>query len=194
MIAVHNLSYHYTNRRWIFRNFSAEFLPEVPVVILGENGKGKSTLLQLLSGFLTPTAGTITYSPTPAAIQQMAFCSPALQLWAYCKVEEQVELHAALKPFRISRSDFFDQIDFSRAIQQRLVGQLSSGMQQRLKLALAMFSQVPYLFLDEPCSHLDAHWSQQYRRWLTESTWQHVFLASNSPAEYDCLSARHLIL
>jgi ABC-type multidrug transport system ATPase subunit len=65
------------------------------------------------------------------------------------------------------------------------VGDYSSGMKQRVKLAQAIFSDTPALLLDEPCTNLDHQGVEQYRDWMEEySKNRLVIVASNDPREY----------
>jgi ABC-type multidrug transport system ATPase subunit len=65
----------------------------------------------------------------------------------------------------------------------------SSGMKQRLKLALAIFDQAPILLLDEPCSNLDQEGIQTYHQ-LMQAHVMHklIIVASNDPQEYQFCS------
>ncbi|MEZ4902264.1 MAG: hypothetical protein R2822_11155 [Spirosomataceae bacterium] len=62
----------------------------------------------------------------------------------------------------------------------------SSGMKQRLKLALAFYSDVPLVMLDEPTSNLDAKWTAWYLEEVQKLNKQQIVLiCSNIGAEYD---------
>lgn len=61
----------------------------------------------------------------------------------------------------------------------------SSGMKQRLKLALAFYSESSVVLLDEPTATLDEHWTQWYLKKVQEiSSDKLVIISSNIPAEY----------
>jgi ABC-type lipoprotein export system ATPase subunit len=61
----------------------------------------------------------------------------------------------------------------------------SSGMKQRLKLAQAIFSDVPAVFLDEPCTNLDADGYALYYKWIEKySAGRLVLISSNDRNEY----------
>ena len=73
---------------------------------------------------------------------------------------------------------------------QQQIGEFSSGMKQRVKLAQAFFSHTPILLLDEPLSNLDQAGVLLYRRWLQEHTTERlVLIASNDIREYDGVSS-----
>src|SRR5690606_22272553 len=65
------------------------------------------------------------------------------------------------------------------------IGDFSSGMKQRVKLAQAFFSDTPILLLDEPCTNLDEAGVSQYQEWIQDFTKNRlVIIASNDPREY----------
>jgi ABC-type multidrug transport system ATPase subunit len=67
----------------------------------------------------------------------------------------------------------------------RLIREFSSGMKQRLKLGLALYSASPLLLLDEPTTNLDATgvaWYQEHLR--ATRAGRTILLSSNIPAEY----------
>jgi ABC-type multidrug transport system ATPase subunit len=70
-------------------------------------------------------------------------------------------------------------------VQSKLVGDFSSGMKQRVKLAQAIFTDAPLLLLDEPCSNLDKHGIAQYQEWMaTYHNNRTIIVASNDSNEY----------
>jgi ABC-type multidrug transport system ATPase subunit len=67
----------------------------------------------------------------------------------------------------------------------------SSGMKQRLKLALAIFSDCPILLLDEPCSNLDKEGYALYDTLIKEYAMHKlIIVGSNDPAEYHFCNAQ----
>lgn len=150
------------NRDWIFRGVDYTFTQGQSYAILGPNGSGKSTLLNVLNGSLAPSAGNISYSlddkPVEAEIvyKQLTLAAPYLEMIEEFTLTEMIDLHFKFKKYR---SD----MDNSAVIQllnmhesrNKLIRYFSSGMKQRLKLALAFCSDTPMLMLDEPTSNLD---------------------------------------
>ena len=204
-ILLENIGKKY-DQSWIFKNINDSFLAKerecAIYVVLGKNGSGKSTFLQLLSGFTSPTVGTISYEIEQKKIEpenifkKVAVCSPFLAIWEIFTLQEQLKFHHHFKPLLKSNAEITDLLAFDRATLAKPISEFSSGMKQRLKLALAIFSDVPLLFLDEPCAHLDTHWVQNYQNWLQEriqifsnKTGSFCFIASNEQKEeYDMLS------
>jgi ABC-type multidrug transport system ATPase subunit len=138
--------------------------------ILGSNGSGKSTFLKLLAGQLTPSSGKILISnKSPEKLPLLAsYCSPHLELFDKFTVKEHFKYHNLLKPFRNGNS--ISDIGLSTGEFDVPLSSLSSGMKQRVKLALSIFSESPLLLLDEPCSHLDKKGIEWYQKTLAANT------------------------
>lgn len=189
-VTAENLSKRF-NREWIFRDFNFTFQPGTYSVI-GPNGSGKSTMLQVLWGQLPATSGTLRYMdgetliPVEEIYRHLTFAAPYLDLIEELTLREILHFHFSFKKIRDGRSlaDLLDIMELSH-VRDKQVGHFSSGMKQRLKLGLALFSEVKIIFMDEPTTNLD----QQSVAWY----WKHfnqikaetmVFIASNHEAEY----------
>ncbi len=197
---------------WIFRNLSYQINSNDKVVILGGNGSGKSTLLQMLSGFVGPNEGKIIYannnassgkatfsssSPPEAHLvvaeninpeklrTYVSFASPYLQLVEDFTLRETIEHSRIFKPFvnNLQINDVIELTGLSHT-KNKFVKQFSSGMKQRLKLALAILCDTPLLLLDEPVSNLDKEAIQWYKKLITEhSSNRTVVICSNNIEE-----------
>ncbi len=171
---------------WIFQRISGKFPPGIHA-ITGKNGSGKSTLLQILSGFVTPNEGTLSFTDSngeaiekEAWFLQLSICSPMMELFDELQVEELIDLHRRMKPLTVSTAQILDEIRLAEH-KSKAINTLSSGMKQRLKLALSLFSESSILFFDEPCSNLDLEWSEWYGSKLTSiSESRTIVIASNS--------------
>lgn len=190
-ITTENLSKRF-NREWIFRKFSYEFKPGQVYAITGPNGSGKSTLLQTLAGAIPQTGGTLSYQdsngtvPIEKIYRHITFAAPYVDLIEEFTLKEHIEFHFSMRTPRTGRNvkDIIQLLYLERSAEKH-VGEFSSGMKQRLKLGLAMFTETDILLLDEPGSNLDANAFDWYYKHLTslprETT---VIIASNDPEEY----------
>jgi ABC-type multidrug transport system ATPase subunit len=150
------------NRDWIFRNIDYTFSSGETYAILGPNGSGKSTLLQVLNGSLAPSIGTISYSLNDQPVQvdaifnQLSLAAPYLELIEEFTLDEMTDFHFKFKRYRpgINKEAVVGLLNLEGA-RHKSIKYFSSGMKQRLKLALAFCSDTPMLMLDEPTSNLD---------------------------------------
>ena len=151
------------NREWIFRKLDATFNRGHQYAITGPNGSGKSTLLKIISGSTIPSSGSIKYQIDSKEVlvddvyRHMAIVAPYLKLIEDFTIEESVKFHFKFKKIRPDADqnelpDIF-QLDLAR---KKYLKNLSTGMRQRMKLGLALYSEVPLLLLDEPLTNLDS--------------------------------------
>jgi ABC-type multidrug transport system ATPase subunit len=179
------------NRDWIFRHITLEFSKANAYAITGSNGSGKSTLLQSLAGMLDFSEGKMSYRngkeiPKENFYRYYSFCAPYLELVEEMTVTEFLEFHAAFKPLvpHISISQIVDQVGLTSAANKQM-RYYSSGMKQRAKLAQAVFSDTPVLFLDEPCSNLDSAGIELYLHLIENyANEKLIIVSSNDPVEY----------
>lgn len=181
------------NREWIFRHLQQDFLAGRHYAITGPNGSGKSTLLQVIAGALTPSEGTVNYFSGAGPVtpeqqfNQMSFCAPYLELIEEMTALEFLAFHQQFKSFLTGFNSpmILSEINLSGAANKQ-IRYYSSGMKQRLKLAQAIFSDTPALFLDEPCTNLDKAGIALYRQLIEKhASGRLVIISSNDEAEYD---------
>lgn len=200
-ISLHNVTKTY-GKQVVYTGINAEFDKDKAYPIIGNNGSGKSTLLQTIAGYISPNEGTITYhSPNGSAIpvenwyQHLSIAAPYLDLFDELSVLDSIELHTSLKPLTMSTLDLLDSIDLLDH-KDKSLKLLSSGMRQRLKLALAIFGKTAVLLLDEPTSNLDAKWTQ----WLIDQVQSNragrivIVCTNNQPAELEITDQEPLSL
>ena len=151
------------NSEWIFRDVSCRFETGTGYAILGKNGSGKSTLLRVISGHLTPTEGKIKFTngqkeiPASDIFRQLAIVAPYQELIEEFTLEELLKFHFSFKKLLagLTLKDIPGMLNFSTGYKKH-IREYSSGMKQRVKILLALLSDVPVLLLDEPAMNLDA--------------------------------------
>jgi ABC-type multidrug transport system ATPase subunit len=190
-ISVKDLSKRF-NREWIFRHLTFDFLPGETYAITGPNGSGKSTFLQVAWGQVPQTSGSITWKKGTATIeieevfQHLSIATPYMDLIDEFTLEEMLHFHFSLKKIRadFSIADLLRIMYLEQAAEKQLVN-FSSGMKQRLKLGLALYTQADVYFFDEPGTNLDTKafgWYTEELSSLPQGAM--VFIASNNAAEY----------
>lgn len=181
------------DREWIFRDLTLEAVPGIPVAVTGPNGSGKSTLLQVACGQMPASEGTISYQLSgktvepDAVFRHLTFAAPYLELIEEFTLDELVRFHTRFKPLRrgFSPNEFTDLLELSSA-RGKSIRHFSSGMKQRVKLGLALYSEARLVLLDEPTANLDARGAAWYRQHVAQLPPDVTLLiASNQPAEYE---------
>lgn len=150
-------------RNWIFRNLSLQFSEGGKYAVLGPNGSGKSTLLKIISGGATLSEGAIDYSSNNTILkpedifQYISIAAPWLDIPEEYTLEEIITFHNKFKQFAkgLSTNDVIKITDLEHTREKHFKN-FSSGMKQRVKLALAILTDAPLLLLDEPVTALDA--------------------------------------
>jgi len=187
------------NRDWIFRHFHYEFITSHSYAITGPNGSGKSTLLQALAGSIGISEGSIAYQGRPAigapageiapdhAFQHLSIAAPYLEVIEEMTAAEFLHFHTSFKPFLEGWTvkDILMRVGLGNATDKQ-IRYYSSGMKQRVRLAQAIFSDVPLVLLDEPCTNLDKDGIALYRQLIEElGRGRLIVVSSNDPQEYD---------
>ncbi|MEI5998642.1 ABC transporter ATP-binding protein [Paraburkholderia bengalensis] len=135
------------------------------VCFLGPSGCGKTTLMRIIAGLETATAGTVTFAgrdltQVPANRREFGMVFQSLALFPHMTVAENVAYPLRLR--RVERgaqvrrvAELLEMIQLPH-MAQRKVTQLSGGQRQRVAIARAIASSPKLLLLDEPLSALDA--------------------------------------
>jgi ABC-type multidrug transport system ATPase subunit len=176
------------NKDWIFKGLDFQFEHGNHYALIGNNGSGKSTLLQIIAGYTTLSKGTITWGPfdTHTIFQQLSIAAPYLELIEEFTTLEQFQFHAKFKQIntQLTYAQIIELIGLKNATNKQ-IRYFSSGMKQRLKLALAIFSETPILLLDEPCSNLDKEGYELYHHLISNyALAKLIIVGSNDPQEY----------
>lgn len=141
--------------------------------ILGGNGSGKSTLLKVLYGALSPSGGNLLYSrenkplsPQEAA-RRISFAAPYFELIEELPALEFLHTYQRLRPLTVAPGELLEKAWLAKAA-RKPIAHFSSGMKQRLRLALALYSEGEVLLLDEPTSNLDQAGVEWFQNRLAE--------------------------
>lgn len=201
-VSLQNLAKRY-NKEWIFKDLNYNLNAGEGYALIGSNGSGKSTLLQIISGYHLPSAGSVTYmrngkSISPEEVfQYISISTPYMELIEEFTLKEHLVFHFK---FRKIREDFtIDRIIESCLLQNarnKYIKNFSSGMKQRLKLALSFYTESELVLLDEPTSNLDNQGTQWYQDRVRELTQTNttILIASNQNYEYEEFCPHHINL
>ena len=133
--------------------------------LVGPDGSGKTTLLRLIAGLYKATSGSLNVlgvdvSKNPQAVQdRISYMPQRFGLYEDLSVQENLDLYADLhgvpKDVRGQRFKRLLEITDLTQFTQRLAGQLSGGMKQKLGLACTLVRSPELLLLDEPSAGVD---------------------------------------
>ncbi|WP_145476617.1 taurine ABC transporter ATP-binding subunit [Yersinia similis] len=173
------------------------------VVVLGPSGCGKTTLLNLIAGFMTPSAGAITLDNIPvsgpSAERGVVFQNEGLLPWrdVVSNVEFGLQLAGMSKEQRrVTALKMLNRVGLA-GFEHHFIWQLSGGMRQRVGIARALAVDPRLLLLDEPFGALDAFTREQMQELLLTiwcDTGKQILLITHDIEEAVFLASELLLL
>ena len=155
VVELHNVSKRFGDKK-IIENFTYKFKRKERIGIVGQNGSGKSTFLQLITQVLPPDTGKVVVGDT---IIFGHYRQEGIQLAEDKRVIDAVRDIAEFIPLEkgkeLSAAQLLERFLFTRPQQQVYVSQLSGGERRRLYLLTVLMKNPNFLILDEPTNDLD---------------------------------------
>ncbi len=139
--------------------------PGESFALLGANGAGKTTFIRLVTGFLLPSAGSITVDGVSSALRpseihaRLGFVMETSRLYPELRVRGFLRFMGGARG--LGGASLAHAVDAALArfhlepVASRLIGNLSKGFQQRVSLAQAFLTDPPLVIVDEPTGGLD---------------------------------------
>ena len=172
---------------------------------VGPNGAGKSTLMNLMTGLLRPTRGSITLLGIPTdqperLFRKVGYCTQFDSFPRGVTGREFVNSYLYVHGFTQKRANELTQVALERVnlldAAERKVAAYSKGMRQRIRLAQSIAHQPSVLILDEPLNGLDpmvrAETIALFRKLASEGL--HLIISSHILHEVDMMSDRVVLL
>ena len=170
------------------------FSPAKRYAILGPNGSGKSTLIKVIAGQLSSSDGHVSYDRSHAdavhiddIYQYITIAAPYVELIEEFTLSELLDFHFEFKEYLTGydRQRIIAYLGMQEAA-HKTIKYFSSGMKQRVKLAMACFSQSDILLLEEPTSNLDAEGERWYLDLISQTMLPNrlLIIGSNQEKEY----------
>ena len=172
---------------------------------LGPNGAGKSTTMNIITGCLSATDGTVTidghdiFEEPKEAKRLIGFLPELPPVYLECTVEEYLKFVADAK--KVARKEIMAEVE--RVMEKtkithfrnRLIKNLSKGYRQRVGIAQALISNPPIIILDEPTVGLDPQQIIEIRELITSLKDEHtVILSSHILSEVQAVCQDILII
>lgn len=161
-IQISGLDFQYKVAQQLFRNINLSIPLQRRVVITGDSGSGKTSLVKLISGLLKPDKGQIIFEINGAAQRNIhfgyLFQNPDDQ-FIHFNIEREVAFNLENRgmsstEMQVKATETLEEIDLIDR-KSDSPNSLSGGEKQRLALAGMMITQPDILIMDEPCSFLD---------------------------------------
>ena len=165
MVEIHfdNVSQNFEGRE-VLRRLSITFHSGMVTAVAGANGSGKSTLLRLAARLILPTSGTIETFRDGVEVRgaeyraMLAMATPEMELYTRLTVRENLAFLLSVRGVPCEEShlaDLLTRVGLPTEVLNRKTGQLSTGMRQRVRLAVLLGSDAEVWLLDEPGLALD---------------------------------------
>jgi ABC-2 type transport system ATP-binding protein len=203
-LSAHNLARHF-GRHCAVRDVSLQLRQGEVLGLLGSNGAGKSTTLQMLAGMLRPGSGSIQICEydllrePERAKACIGFLPETPPLYRDMRVDDYLLYAARLR--RITKDKLPDALQQTKQrcglhdAGRKFIGTLSKGYQQRIGIAQAIIHQPHVIILDEPTTGLDPAQMRDMRALIRELGDAHsVILSTHLLAEAEQLCDRIAIM
>lgn len=152
ILTASDISFGYKADAPLIKDFELTISTGDRVCVVGKNGMGKTTLLKLLAGVLTPTAGGITYHP---AVEKGFYEQTNVQSLVESRTIEEEMLNAHEDVDRQLARNICGAMMFTGDAALKKIGVLSGGEKARVMLGKLLAKPYNLLLLDEPTNHLD---------------------------------------
>ena len=155
---------------------------------LGPNGAGKSTTMNMITGCLPSTSGTVLVdghdiAKEPLKVKRLIGYLPELPpVYPEMRVREYLQFAAGLKG--VPRAERKKQVEYALEklsitdVQKRIIGNLSKGYRQRVGFAQALLGNPKFLILDEPTVGLDPKQVMEVRSLIQDLAKDHTIIFS----------------
>ena len=185
MLSLQQLSYKHPNSDLLFDNINLHINSQEKIALIGNNGVGKSTLLRIISGELSQSAGSKQVNVQPYYVPQLTAQFNELTIAQTLGIDHKLKaLYAILEGdataenFNILQDDwgledrcrdFFAQWDLPEIHLTQKMANLSGGQKAKILLAGIQIHQPRLILLDEPSNHLDLDSKKTLYNWLRSS-------------------------
>ena len=188
IVKVEHLYHRYTTTRWAIEDIDFEINGSGVVGLLGSNGAGKSTTMNIICGVLKQTQGKVyidgidTLKDPVAARKYIGFLPQKPPLYPDLTVDEYLrfcaEIHwMARKKINTAISLAEERCGITH-VKERLLRNLSGGYQQRVGIAQAILHDPKFVVLDEPTNGLDPNQILEVRQLIRNIAEEHTVMLS----------------
>ncbi len=152
VLTIEDLSFAWGAAPPLFENLGFSIIAGERICVVGKNGKGKTTLLKVLAGTLSPASGTLIYNPQ---VESGVFEQTNIQRLVDNRTVEEEILYAQPDVDRRKARNICGAMMFEGDNALKKISVLSGGEKSRVMLGKLLVTPVNLLMLDEPTNHLD---------------------------------------
>jgi len=187
------------------RNISFSVKKGEVLGFLGPNGAGKSTTMKMITGFLEPTAGTVSVCgydilEDPISVKEkIGYLPEGAPLYSEMTVKSFLEFIAEVRGYKGERKaqrveELIQKINLT-SVRHQTVETLSKGFKRRVGVAHALFHDPEVLIMDEPTDGLDPNQKFEVRKLIQEMAQEKVIIISTHILEeVDAVCTRAIII
>lgn len=168
ILEIHHLGIE-RGGKTLLQDWDFKFAPGVKIGLVGKNGAGKTSFLEVAMGNIPPAKGKVVWGET---IQVGYFKQEDGQLKQEMTLLDSIKEKAEVIPLKggrsLTASQLLDRFAFARNMHMQRVETLSGGEQKRLQLLKVLMDNPNFLILDEPTNDLDIYAIQALEDHLSE--------------------------
>ena len=155
MLKINNISFSYHSNQLILNKVNLSIQPGEVVGLFGESGIGKSTLANIIAGYIKPNSGTISVD---GIVHPQKGRNPIQLIGQHPEkaINPYWQMRKVLEESGEYSDAFLEELGINKEWMHRFPSQLSGGELQRFCLARAIAPQTKYLIADEMTTMLDA--------------------------------------
>ena len=177
--------------QFVVRNINLDIYCGSMLGLSGRNGAGKSTMMQMIAGFLSPSEGTIAYTIDTEEIlresvyKYISYTAPYIELPQRVTIEELLNHYKIFKNVSIEKYEDFLQFCEIEDQNEKFIENFSSGMKQKIALGINLITDAHLSLFDEPTSYLDSHAKDWFYTKLKQIKGQKtIVIASNDQDDF----------
>ncbi len=171
-VEINNLT-HYYGKKKVYENLSFKIPKGSTFGLLGKNGTGKTTTINILNGFLKPKAGTCkifgedSYKLSPQTKARVGFLIEGHIQYSFMNIKQIEKFYSAFYP-NWDRKIYYELMSKLKVLEDQKISRMSAGQRSQVALGLILAQDPDLLILDDYSMGLDAGYRRLFLDYLKE--------------------------